>query len=180
MLWVLVTERGLEVLMVSVDGMLDGFEVAARARVAELCAEVERVTAALAEARRVVEDVETTRRTLGLVLAAGVGGLVACPGPESAGPGAGGEVQVVPLWREDLAEVHLPATFRAVYLQVVGGGGPVRARAVALALGWDTAASPLQGLRYRLGRLAACGWLVKLAGGQYAPVPGRVVMPVGG
>jgi len=90
MLWVSVTERGLEVPVVSVDGMLDGFEVAARARVAELCAEVERVTMALAEARRVVQDVETTRRTLGLVLAAGAGQLVAGPGSGAGGGWGGG------------------------------------------------------------------------------------------
>lgn len=161
--------------MVSVDQLLDAREVGLRALVEGLREQAGQVAVELAEAELALERVVITKATLAAVLAEG--------SPTGASPQAvdvlaaagaadgGGGVRrgSVPVWRAGMGGADLPVKFRPVWQAVVDAGGPLRAGQVAAALGWGTQRTVVEGLRYRLKRLAATGWLSELPSGAFAP-----------
>jgi hypothetical protein len=150
--------------MVSVDALLDEHEAAVRAQVEDLREEAARVAAALAAAEQNLEHALITRATLAAVLS-GRG-----PRDERAaqGPVSGGGPAVVPVYRPDLAEDHLPGEYRGVYLAVRGAAGGARAKELAGALGLEPVPAKVEGLRYKLKRLASRGWILESAPGVFA------------
>ena len=160
--------------MVSVDSLLDNHEVAVRATVDELRQEAVRVAVALGEAERALEHVSITRATLAAVLAGH--GAVAGPAqgvdvPEREGAVGGvGEPARVPRWRADLTEAHLPAGYRRLWQAVCGAAGPVHAQELARGLGLEPTPAKVEGLRSKLKRLVARGWVAESAPGVFAAV----------
>jgi hypothetical protein len=159
--------------MVSVDALLDEHEVAVRARVEELREAAARVAAQLGEAELGLEHVAITRATLAAVVA-GSGARVEqgsdLPGPVPGEAGAGGGARLVPRWRVDLTEAALPAEYRRLWLAVCESG-PVRAGALAGALGLERVPAKVEGVRYKLKRLVGRGWLAEREPGVFAAVP---------
>jgi len=148
--------------VVSIDGLLDTHEVSVRERVESLRAQVVRVTAELGEAELALEHVAITRATLAIVVTAA--GAAAVPGQESeaaAGP------SLVPVWRADLTGAHLPVGYRDLWRAVSGAPGPVRAQQLALDLGLQVTAAKVEGLRSKLKRLVARGWITEPAPGAF-------------
>jgi len=161
--------------VVSIDGLLDTHEVSVRERVESLRAQVVRVTAELGEAELALEHVAITRATLAIVVTAA--GAAAVPGQESeaaAGP------SLVPVWRADLTGAHLPVGYRDLWRAVSGAPGPVRAQQLALDLGLQVTAAKVEGLRSKLKRLVARGWIAEPAPGTFAPVSTAPASPVAG
>lgn len=163
--------------MVSVDSLLDCHEVAVRATVDQLRQEAARVAVALGEAEQALEHVSITRATLAAVLAGH--GAVAAPvqgidvlARESARGGVGEPAQV-PVWRADLTEAHLPVGYRRLWLLVCGAVGPVRAQELARGLGLEPTPGKAEGLRSKLKRLVARGWIAELAPGVFAATAGQ-------
>ncbi|MBS2550796.1 hypothetical protein KGQ19_28380 [Catenulispora sp. NL8] len=172
--------------MVSVDQLLDAREVAVRARVEGLREQAGRVAVELAEAESALERVVITKATLAAVLAEGgcvgvspqavdvlaaagaAAGEAGAAAAAAAAAGAGG-VRRVSVWRAGLGGVDLPVKYRPVWQAVCDAGVPLRAGQVAAALGWGTDRTVVEGLRYRLKRLVAAGWLTELASGAFAP-----------
>ena len=159
--------------MVSVDQLLDAHEVGLRARVEGLREQAGLVAVELAEVEAALERVVITKETLAVVLAAG-GGTGVLPQAvdvlAAAGPAAGGGAGrgSVPLRRAGMGAVDLPVKYRPVWQAVIDAGVPLRAGQVAAALGWGTSRTAVEGLRYRLKRLVATGWLIELASGAFA------------
>ena len=151
--------------MVSVDSLLDEHEVAVRARAEELREEAARVAVALGEVERALEHVSITRATLAAVLARSV-----AQGPDAPGGCAGGarEPAKVPVWRADLTEAHLPAGYRRLWLAMLGAAGPVRAQELARGLGLEPTRAKIEGLRSKLKRLGARGWIAEPRPGVFA------------
>lgn len=154
--------------MVSVDQLLDAHEVAVRARVEGLREQAGLVAVELAEAELALERVVITRTTLAAVLGeSGRSGVAAraVDVPAAAGAGRG----PVPVWRAELTGADLPVKYRPVWQAVTDARSPLRAGQVAAVLGWGSSRTAVEGLRYRLKRLAATGWLSELASGAFAP-----------
>ena len=160
--------------MVSVDALLDEHEVAVCARVEELREESARVAVALAEAEQALEHVSITRATLAAVLSGSGQGIErAAKADESGAKVSAGGVSgaaTVPAYRPDLAEVHLPGEYRRVYLAVRGVAGGARAKELARALGLEPVPAKIEGLRYKLKRLASRGWILERTPGVFAAV----------
>lgn len=145
--------------MVSVDGLLDAHEVSVRAKVDSLRERAARVAVELGEAE------------LAVVLFAGGGAGVPSHGSESAdvpGHGVSGP-SFVPVWRADLTEAHLPAGYRDLWRAIAAASGPVRAQQLAAALGLEVTAAKGEGLRSKLKRLVARGWIAEPTPGVFAP-----------
>lgn len=151
--------------MVSIDGLLDTHEVAVRSRVEALREHVARVAAELGEAELALEHVAITRATLAVVITAG--GAAAAPDQESE---AGTGPSLVPVWRADLTGAHLPVGYRDLWRAVCGAPGPVRAQQLAVDLGLEVTAAKVEGLRAKLKRLVARGWITEPAPGAFASV----------
>lgn len=153
--------------MVSVDGLLDAHEVSVRAKVGSLREQAARMAVELGEAELALEHVAITRATLALVAA---GGPAAGQDAQSADvPGrAVPEPSLVPVWRADLTQAHLPAGYRELWRAVAGVPGPVRAQQLAAALGLEVTAAKVEGLRSKLKRLVARGWIAEPAPGAFA------------
>jgi hypothetical protein len=147
--------------VVSVDGLLDAHEVSVRAKVDALREQVARVSAELSAAELALEHVSITRATLALVVT-GTGPVLAATtqvqAPERTvdrGPGA----SLVPRWHADLTEAHLPAGYRRLWMLVRDAPTPPRARELAASLGLEDTAAKREGVRSKLKRLVARGWL---------------------
>jgi hypothetical protein len=158
--------------VVSVDSLLDDHEVAVRATVDELRQEAERVAVALGEAERALEHVSITRATLAAVLAghgavAGPAQGIDVPERESAGGGVGAPGRV-PQWCAGLGEAHLPAGYQQLWPAVRDAGAPVRAQELARTLGLEPTPANVEGLRSKLKRLVARGWIAEPAPGVFA------------
>jgi hypothetical protein len=157
--------------MVSVDALLDGHEVAVRARVEELRERAVRVAAELGEAELALEHVAITRATLAVVVA----GPGAAPVEQGSDPpglapgeaGGAGGARLVPARRVDLTEAALPADYRGLWLAVCEGG-PVRAGQLAKTLGLEPVPANVEGVRYKLKRLVVRGWLAEREPGVFA------------
>lgn len=164
--------------MVSVDGLLDAHEVSVRARVDALREQVARVSAELSAAELALEHVSITRATLALVVT-GTGPILAATTqvqvPErmvDRGPGA----SLVPQWRADLTEAHLPVGYRRLWVLVRDAPRPPRVRELASSLGLEDTAAKREGVRSKLKRLVACGWLREDAPGCFS----ALACPAGG
>ena len=159
--------------MVSVDALLDGHEVAVRARVGELREEAARVAAELGEAELALEHVAITRATLAAVVAgrggAGVEQGADTPDRASCGVDGSGGARLVPQRRVDLTGAALPMEYRRLWLAVCEDG-PARAGALAGALGLEVVPAKVEGVRCKLKRLVARGWLAEREPGVFAPV----------
>jgi len=163
-----------EAVVVSVDQLLDAREVAVRARVEGLRKQAGQVAAQLAEAESALEHVVITRVTLAAVLAEGGPGSVTPQAVDvltatGVGATAGAGRGSVPVWQAGMGRVDLPVRYRPVWQAVTDAGKPLRAGQVAAVLGWDTSRTAVEGLRYRLKRLVATGWLSELPSGAFAP-----------
>lgn len=161
--------------MVSIDGLLDTHEVAVRSRVEALRAQVARVTAELGEAELALEHVAIMRATLAAVITAG--GTATAPDQEAeAAPGP----SLVPVWRADLNGAHLPVGYRDLWRAVCGAPGPVRAQQLAADLGLQVTAAKVEGLRSKLKRLVARGWITEPDPGAFASRPTAPASPGAG
>lgn len=157
--------------MVSVDALLDGHEVAVRARVEELRERAVQVAVELGEAELALEHVAITRATLAAVIA-GPGEAIVEQDSDSPGLAAGAaggpvDVRVVPQRRVDLTEAALPAGYRGLWLAVCEGG-PVRAGQLAKTPGLESVPANVEGVRYKLKRLVVRGWLAEREPGVFA------------
>jgi hypothetical protein len=164
--------------VVSIDGMLDAHEVSARARVEALREQAVRVAAELGEAETVLEHVAITRATLAMVVAAG-DGVAPAAGGQAAPAVAGLPAVHVPVWRESMGVGQLPIGYQGVWRAIVAGDGPIRAKQLALMLGLEATPAKVEGLRSKLKRLAARGWLVESAG-VFAAATSIATAPAGG
>jgi hypothetical protein len=169
----------LEAVVVSMDGLLDAHEVSVRARVEALREQAARVAAELGGAQLALEHVAITRATLALVA---VGGPARGQGAQSDDvPGRGvSEPSLVPVWRGDLTEAHLPAGYRGPWRAVAGAPGPVRAQQLAAALGLEVTAAKVEAVRSKLKRLVARGWIAESAPGAFALVSTGPASPADG
>lgn len=173
---------GVEAVVVSMDGLLDAHEVSVRARVESLREQAVRVAAQLAEAELALEHVGITRATLAVALAGPGDATVPSQGCESTdmavrdarGP------SLVPVWRAGLTEAHLPPGYRELWRALGAAAGPARAQQLAAAVGLEVTAAKVEGLRSKLKRLVARGWITEPAPGVFAPVPTGPASPVGG
>jgi hypothetical protein len=160
--------------LVSVDALVDQYEVAVRARVEELREQAARVAVELAAAERALEHVSITRATLAVVLGergreAGSAAKADVSGAQARGPARGiGRPATVPVHRPDLAEADLPGEYRRVYLAVRDAARGVRAGELARTLGLEPVPAKVEGLRYKLKRLASHGWILERAPGVFA------------
>src|SRR5258708_7719466 len=153
-------------------------EAAARQEADELRGEIARLNERLARAEEALSRLEITRETVAEILggggrggsAGGAGGA----GPVPAGSGlAGGSrvgVMTVPPWRPGLAQLVLPPSYQDLLEVLADAGRPLRAGRIAAAAGLSTGKSQIEGLRSKLKRLAARGWLAEEA-------PGVVMLP---
>ena len=155
--------------MVSVDVLLDGHEVAVRARVEELRERAARVAVELGEAELALEHVEITRATLTAVLA-GQGAAVSQPS----------EPTTVPAWHLELGEAALPADYRRVWAAVAAEPDGVRAKELAVALGLELVPAKIERLRSKLKRLVGRGWLTERTPGLFAVLTAAGLGPDGG
>lgn len=136
--------------MVSVDGLLDTHEVSVRARVESLREQAVRVAVELGEAELALEHVAITRAALAAVIAGNGGAGIDARYTDVPGHGVPGS-SLVPVWRA-LADAR----------------GPVRAKELAATLGLEVSAAKVEGLRCKLKRLAARGWITESAPGAFA------------
>lgn len=162
--------------MVSVDGLLDAHEVVVRSRLQALRDEAARVSAQLTEAELALEHLAVTRATLAAVLAGHGSTDPAMQGADVAG-GAGPGRARVPVRRADLTEAQLPQEYRRVWQGVVAAPGPVRAQQLAAVLGLPVTAAKVEGLRSKLKRLVARGWITEPEPGVFAPASTGPVSP---
>ena len=153
--------------MVSVDGLVDEYEVAVRARVEELREQAALVAVELAAAEQALEHVSITRATLAFVLRER-GPEADVSGARAQGPGGIGRPATVPVYRPDLAEADLPGEYRRVYLAVRDAARGLRAGELARTLGLEPVPAKVESLRYRLKRLASHGWILERAPGVFA------------
>lgn len=165
--------------MVSVDGLLDTHEVSVRARVESLREQAVRVAVELGEAELALEHVAITRATLAAVIAGNGGAGLDAQDTDTPGRGVPGP-SLVPVWRADLSEAHLPAGYRQVWRALADAVGPVRAKELARALGLETSAAKVEGLRSKLKRLAARGWITEPAPGAFTVASTGPASPGGG
>jgi hypothetical protein len=165
--------------VVSVDGLLDTHEVSVRARVESLREQAVRVAVELGEAELALEHVAITRATLAAVLAGNGGAGLGAQGADAPGHGVPGS-SLVPAWRADLSEAHLPAGYRQVWRALADARGPVRAKELAVVLGLEVSAAKVEGLRCKLKRLVARGWITEPAPGAFAPASTGPASPGGG
>ncbi|WP_457034322.1 hypothetical protein [Kitasatospora sp. P5_F3] len=156
--------------MPSVMGLLEERERAARQRVEVLQAELQ-------EAEAAWERFVIARQTVAEVLAeppvgeeapsAGVAGerparvAVAVPG------------SVVPAGREGLALDLLAPDYQRLVEVLAGSGEGMDCRRLAAALGLEVVAAKVEGVRSKVKRLAARGWLVEERPGMFSVLAGR-------
>lgn len=160
--------------MPSVMGLLEERERAARQRVDALQAE-------LREAEAVWERFVIARETVAEVLAEPCGGQGVSPvvvvgeGPAQvvgAVPGS-----VVPVWREGLAAAALAPDYQQLVGALTGESGSragaMDCRQLAVAVGLDPVPAKVEGVRSKVKRLAARGWLAEERPGMFSAVAGR-------
>jgi hypothetical protein len=152
---------------------LQAREVAARARVEALRAEMDRLAERLAAEQALLERLEITRQTVVEVLAGeelpGRDAVVIDPDPQAEGgvgagaPGVGGQV---PVFGQDGDGRRLPVAYRDV-VEVLADAGPLRARQVCQAVGTGAEPRHREGMRIKLKRLVSRGWLVETEPGLF-------------
>ncbi|MFC5668511.1 hypothetical protein ACFP3U_36840 [Kitasatospora misakiensis] len=151
-------------------GLLEERREAARARVGDLEAELERLEGELESARAVLERRVVAVEELAEALA---------PAGDAAGPAEVGarvppKGSVVPVWREGLDPVDALAPDYRRLVEAVESGGQggvgLTMREVAVAVGREPVAAVTENLRQKARRLVERGWLeVDGSGGRFMP-----------
>ncbi|MFD9459211.1 hypothetical protein ACFWBC_39930 [Streptomyces sp. NPDC059985] len=157
--------------MPSVMGLLEERERAARQRVEALQAELQ-------EAEAAWERFVIARQTVAEVLAEPPAGekapLAAVAGHRPARVAKAAPGSVVPAWRKGLAlDSPAPDYQRLVEILVDRGGEAMDCRQLAAALGLEVVAAKVEGVRSKVKRLAARGWLFEERPGMFRTVAGR-------
>jgi hypothetical protein len=180
-----------ETVMGSLLAALAVREEAARARVEQVRAELAALTERLAAEEEGLRRLQITRETVGEVLggaevpseevvAAG-GGRVLAPGPVSgpdrpspAAVGSSGLAAPLAAWRPGADAGDLPVAYRRIVQLLAGAGEPLRAMQVCQTLGVGAEPRHREGMRVKLERLVARGWLAEAAPGLFACAPGGI------
>jgi len=165
--------------VVSVMGMLEEREAAARVRVEELQVDVDRVLAALATAEAVLERRVIARTELAEALAAGSGAVgepalpVADPVPVITAvkvPVAG---SVVPQCKEGSTTQALAPDYRRIVemleAELAGGGDGLSVKEMTARLGLELVPAKIEGVRSKAKRLVERGWLSLSPSGSFMP-----------
>ena len=155
--------------MATVDGLLDVGEVEIRAWVESLRGELVRIGGQLAQAEEALSRVGITRSTLAEVVGGAGEGPVAAvlaalrsqAGSMPQATGVGVSPAPVPVWREGLSEAHLPEGYSRLWVLIRDAHTPRRVRELARAAGLEDTAAKREGVRSKLKRLVARGWLVE-------------------
>ncbi|MDO0916960.1 hypothetical protein QQM39_41000 [Streptomyces sp. DT2A-34] len=162
--------------MPSVMGLLEEREAAAWVQAEELRAEMERITAELADAEVVLERRVIARTELAEALAAGgeqtqapVAGVREAPAmtERSPVPVVG---SVVPRWHEAATVDALAVDYRRIVELVesgAGDGGGIWAKQLAAGLQLELVPAKIEGVRSKAGRLAERGWLTASPSGRF-------------
>jgi hypothetical protein len=175
-------------------------EAAARKRIEEIREQIERLQENLMAEEQALSRLVVTRETVQEILgeAAGerppvdvgavdsVDSLEGAGGVEAVASGSSGSpirVVTVPAWQPGMDASVLPQTYRDVLEVLVDAGRPLRARQLAVLLGLPAEAAKVEGVRSKLKRLVARGWLAEQMPGVFAlparpdieeaPEPGR-------
>ncbi|MEU3568604.1 hypothetical protein AB0E96_09275 [Kitasatospora sp. NPDC036755] len=156
--------------MPSVMGLLEERERAARQRVEALQAE-------LLEAEAAWKRFVIARETVAEVLALPCGGEEGPP-VVVAGEGSGRITtalpgSTVPQWHEGLAPAVLAPDYRRLMDALSGRGEAMDCRQLAAALGLEVVPAKVEGVRSKVKRLAARGWLAEDRPGMFSAVAGR-------
>jgi len=162
--------RGKEAVMSSLLERLEQREAAARVRVEGLRAEMATLAERLTAEEAVLERLAITKQTVIEVLAgddlsdeAAVGVGV------GASPATGTAVQVAVFTPDTEVDGRgLPVVYRDVVEVLAGAGVPLRAMQVLQALGLGTEPRHREGMRSKLKRLTARGWLVEAEPGLFS------------
>jgi len=164
---------------------LESREVAARARVEELEAEMAELTVRLEAERERLSRLVITRETVAeLVAEAGVREPepTGASGPDTAeaaaSPFAGAETRVVgvlavPRWQPGLSVDALPRAYRDIVEVIADAPGPVRAKQIVPRIGLPAETAKIEGTRSKLKRLVERGWLDEDAPGLFTPARRR-------
>ncbi|MBT2471808.1 hypothetical protein J7E97_29070 [Streptomyces sp. ISL-66] len=159
--------------MPSVMGLLEERERAARQRVDALQAD-------LREAEAEWERFVIAREAVAEVLAEPRG--VEGPPDEVVGERPARVVcavpgSVVPVWREDLSVAVLSPDYQQLMNALAGGSGvdavAMDCRELAVAVGLEPVPAKVEGVRSKVKRLAARGWLMEKRPGVFSAVAGR-------
>jgi hypothetical protein len=162
--------------MPSVMGLLEEREAAARVRAEELRAEMERITAELADAEVVLERRLIARTELAEALAAGgeetrssTAGVQAAPAVSEKAPHpvAG---SVVPRWHETATVDALALDYRRIVELVESGAGGnegISAKQLTAGLQLELVPAKIEGVRSKARRLAERGWLTASPSGRF-------------
>ncbi|MFI6586043.1 hypothetical protein [Embleya sp. NPDC050493] len=163
-------------------GLLEERETAARVRVEELRAEVDRVLALLRDAEVLLERRVVAVEELAEALDARVPVEQAVdvePVPIVVKPARSGSV--VPHWRAGTAVAVLAPDYRRIVALVDEGGGVgLRAKDPARELGLEPVPAKLEGVRSKAKRLVTRGWLAEEVPGVFTPRPADGPRPSGG
>jgi len=156
---------------------LQARELAARARVEALRAEMDRLAEQLAAEQELLGRLEITRQTVIEVLAGPElpddAGAEAARGVKANGAAAAA-LRVgmpVPVFGQDGDGRGLPVVYRDV-VEVVADAGPLRAAQVCQAVGAGGEPKDREGMRIKLKRLVKRGWLVETEPGLFACAAG--------
>lgn len=155
-------------------------EAAALAEASRLRGLIEELSRGLARAeerasRLAIALEEVTRVLEGPVVPVPGGDPAAVPRP-AAPVGA----LVVPQWHEDAVASALPQPYQDLLEVAADAGRPLRAAEFCTATGQATGKAQVEGVRSRLRRLAARGWLAGEPGGLYSPGAYAEKAPTGG
>lgn len=154
--------------MPSVMGLLEERERAARQRVEVLQAELQ-------EAEAVWERFVIARQTVAEVLVSA--------GEEAPPAGVAGERparvagavpgSVVPAWQEGLSLDSLAPDYQRLVEVLARSGEEMDCRRLAAALGLEVVPAKVEGVRSKVKRLAARGWLAEERPGMFSVLAGR-------
>ncbi|MCX4539138.1 hypothetical protein [Streptomyces sp. NBC_01565] len=156
--------------MPSVMGLLEERERAARQRVEVLQAELQ-------EAEAAWERFVIARQTVAEVLAEPPVGeeasLAGVAGERPARVAGAVPGSVVPAWREGLALDSLAPDYQRLVEVLAGSGEEMDCRQLAAALGLEVVAAKVEGVRSKVKRLAARGWMAEERPGMFSVLAGR-------
>lgn len=156
--------------MPSVMGLLEERERAARQRVEVLQAELQ-------EAEAAWERFVIARQTVAEVLAEPPVGeeasLAGVAGERPARVAGAVPGSVVPAWREGLALDSLAPDYQRLVEVLAGSGEEMDCRQLAAALGLEVVAAKVEGVRSKVKRLAARGWMAEKRPGMFSVLAGR-------
>lgn len=163
--------------MASVLGRLEERECAARKRVEELQAELEAAQSEwdewLIARRRVSEVWDDAGETAGQEPVAGK----TPEGNKAKSPSAAKPGSLVPVWRQGLSAGVLAPEYQQVMDLLAErratGGQPLNCREITVLLGLEVVPAKMEGVRCKLKRLVARGWVNEPAPGRFACGDGR-------